>query len=204
MLRSSNSTRHAMTARAPANVLGAVRGVRIGVVCRSIHIIAFDVGAHASDAPMCCDSVRYVTEGASAAYFIYPLIPSLIDATAYVAKAAREAGLHSIVNMSQTGACRESKAITLAMTGFPSEYSRFAMSCGCLNVSMPLGCHLFVSCPAAGRVALAQYPQLKNQQLRRVAQALSDALTTGLRVLLPMPVRALGRDAERDARRLFE
>jgi hypothetical protein len=193
-----------MTARAPANVLGAVRGVRIGVVCRSIHIIVFDVGAHASDAPLCCDSVRYVTEGASAAYFIYPLIPSLIDATAYVAKAAQEAGLHASSTCHRPEPVESRKAITLAMTGFPSEYFRFAMSCGCLNVSMPLGCHLFVSCPAAGRVALAQYPQLKNQQLRRAAQALIDALTTGLRVLLPMPVRALGRDAERDARRLFE
>jgi NAD(P)H dehydrogenase (quinone) len=41
-------------------------------------------------------------EGMSAAYFVYPLIPRLIDATAYVAEAAREACLRSIVNMLQT------------------------------------------------------------------------------------------------------
>jgi NAD(P)H dehydrogenase (quinone) len=40
-------------------------------------------------------------EGMSAAYFVYQLITGLIDATAYFAQAAREAGLRSIVNMSQ-------------------------------------------------------------------------------------------------------
>ena len=40
--------------------------------------------------------------GMSAAYFVYPLIPGLIDATAYFAQAAREACLRSIVNVSQT------------------------------------------------------------------------------------------------------
>jgi hypothetical protein len=85
----------------------------------------------------------------SAAYFVSQLIPGLIDATAYVAEATREAGLRSIVNMSQISARRESKAMRPAMTGFPSAYFRFAMQYGCLNVSMPFGCHLFVSCQAA-------------------------------------------------------
>jgi NAD(P)H dehydrogenase (quinone) len=56
------------------------------------------------------DSVRSAMEGMSAAYFVYPLIPGLIDATAYFAQAAREAGLHGIVNMSQISARRESKS----------------------------------------------------------------------------------------------
>src|SRR5271168_3803227 len=46
------------------------------------------------------DSVRSAMEGVSAAYFVYPLVPGLIDATAYFAQAAREAGVRSIVNMS--------------------------------------------------------------------------------------------------------
>src|SRR5271156_5910146 len=46
-------------------------------------------------------------EGLSAAYFVYP---GLIDATAYFAQAAREAGVRSIVNMSQISARRESKS----------------------------------------------------------------------------------------------
>ena len=49
-------------------------------------------------------------ERVSAADFVYPLIPGLIDATAYFAQAAREAGLRSIVNMSQISARRESKS----------------------------------------------------------------------------------------------
>jgi NAD(P)H dehydrogenase (quinone) len=56
------------------------------------------------------DSVRSAMEGVSAAYFVYPLIPGLIDAAAYFAQAAREARLSSIVNMSQISARRESKS----------------------------------------------------------------------------------------------
>jgi len=56
------------------------------------------------------DSVRSAMEGVSAAYFVYPLVPGLIDATAYFAQAAREAGVRSIVNMSQISARRESKS----------------------------------------------------------------------------------------------
>ena len=56
------------------------------------------------------DAVRSAMEGVSAAYFVYPLIPGLIDATAYFAQAAREAGLRGIVNMSQISARRESKS----------------------------------------------------------------------------------------------
>jgi hypothetical protein len=48
------------------------------------------------------------------------------------------------------------KGIRPGMTGFPSAYFRFAMQCGCLNVSMPFGCHLFVSRQPGGRIALAQ------------------------------------------------
>jgi NAD(P)H dehydrogenase (quinone) len=56
------------------------------------------------------DSVRSAMEGISAAYFVYPLVPGLIDATAYFAQAAREAGLGGIVNMSQISARRDSKS----------------------------------------------------------------------------------------------
>jgi NAD(P)H dehydrogenase (quinone) len=56
------------------------------------------------------DSVRVAMEGVGAAYFVYPLLPGLIDATAYFAQAAREAGLGGIVNMSQISARRHSKS----------------------------------------------------------------------------------------------
>ncbi len=56
------------------------------------------------------DSVRAAMEGVSSAYFVYPLLPDLIDATAYFAQAAREASLDGIVNMSQISARRDSKS----------------------------------------------------------------------------------------------
>ena len=56
------------------------------------------------------DSVRAAMEGVNAAYFVYPLLPGLIDATAYFAQADHEAGLHGIVNMSQVSARRDSKS----------------------------------------------------------------------------------------------
>jgi NAD(P)H dehydrogenase (quinone) len=56
------------------------------------------------------ESVRSAMEGVGAAYFVYPLVPGLIDATAYFAQAAREAGLKGVVNMSQISARRDSKS----------------------------------------------------------------------------------------------
>lgn len=46
-------------------------------------------------------AVREATKGVTAAYFIYPIRPGLIDATVYFAQAALEAGVKAIVNMSQ-------------------------------------------------------------------------------------------------------
>jgi len=55
-------------------------------------------------------SVRSAVDGARAAYFVCPLVPGLIDATAYFAQAARDAGLSAIVNMSQISARRDSQS----------------------------------------------------------------------------------------------
>ncbi len=54
--------------------------------------------------------VRGALEGVNAAYFVYPIDPGLIDATAYFAQAAREADVAAVVNMSQISARRESKS----------------------------------------------------------------------------------------------
>ncbi|CAN5583541.1 SDR family oxidoreductase [soil metagenome] len=56
------------------------------------------------------DSVTAALEGVDAAYFVYPVHPRLLDATAYFAQAATEAGVGAIVNMSQRPARRESKS----------------------------------------------------------------------------------------------
>jgi uncharacterized protein YbjT (DUF2867 family) len=52
------------------------------------------------------DAVRAAAEGARAAYFVYPITPGLVEATATFARAAHEAGITSIVNMSQISARR--------------------------------------------------------------------------------------------------
>ncbi|WP_344845846.1 NmrA family NAD(P)-binding protein [Kribbella ginsengisoli] len=56
------------------------------------------------------DSVVSAMDAVDAAYFVYPVHPRLIDATAYFAQAAWEASVRAIVNMSQRPARRESKS----------------------------------------------------------------------------------------------
>jgi NAD(P)H dehydrogenase (quinone) len=55
-------------------------------------------------------TVRPALEGVSGAYFVYPIAPGLIEATAYFAHAAREAAVSAVVNMSQVSARREAKS----------------------------------------------------------------------------------------------
>jgi NAD(P)H dehydrogenase (quinone) len=56
-------------------------------------------------------SVSAAMIGVYAAYFCYPIAPGkLLQATAYFAQAASEAGVHAIVNMSQISARREAKS----------------------------------------------------------------------------------------------
>src|SRR5260370_12784491 len=45
------------------------------------------------------DSVRAAMEGVSAAYFVYTLLPGLIDATAYFPQSAHHPDLHPTANM---------------------------------------------------------------------------------------------------------
>lgn len=53
------------------------------------------------------ESVRAAMNGVEGAYFVYPIIPGILQATAYFAQAAKEAQLASVVNMSQVSARRE-------------------------------------------------------------------------------------------------
>ena len=48
--------------------------------------------------------VRAALSGVQRAYFVYPIRPGLLQATAYFAQAAKEAGVDGIVNMSQISA----------------------------------------------------------------------------------------------------
>lgn len=54
------------------------------------------------------DHIRAAMEGIRSAYFLHPIAPGIIDAAAYFAQAAKEAGVTAIVNMSQISARRES------------------------------------------------------------------------------------------------
>lgn len=54
------------------------------------------------------DDLIRATAGVDAAYFCYPVRPGLIQATAYLADAARRAKLESVVNMSQISAREDS------------------------------------------------------------------------------------------------
>jgi NAD(P)H dehydrogenase (quinone) len=56
------------------------------------------------------DAVREALKGVDRAYFVYPIRPGLIDATAFFAQAAKEAGLDGVVNMSQISAREDSKS----------------------------------------------------------------------------------------------
>jgi NAD(P)H dehydrogenase (quinone) len=54
------------------------------------------------------DNIRAAMEGIRSAYFLHPIAPGIIGAAAYFSQAAKEAGVTTIVNMSQISARRES------------------------------------------------------------------------------------------------
>jgi len=57
------------------------------------------------------ESVSQALQGITGAYFLYPIqVPGIVEATAYFAQAAIEAGVKAIVNMSQISARRAAKS----------------------------------------------------------------------------------------------
>jgi NAD(P)H dehydrogenase (quinone) len=55
-------------------------------------------------------SVSSALAGVTSAYFCYPIVPGLLDATTIFAQAATEAGVQAVVNMSQISARRDAKS----------------------------------------------------------------------------------------------
>ena len=53
------------------------------------------------------DPIRAAMQGVRSAYFLYPIAPGIVEAAAFFAQAAKEAGVTAIVNMSQISARRE-------------------------------------------------------------------------------------------------
>src|SRR6478672_3928154 len=54
--------------------------------------------------------VRAALGGVQRAYFVYPIRPGILQATAYFAQAAKEAGVDALVNMSQISAREDAKS----------------------------------------------------------------------------------------------
>lgn len=54
--------------------------------------------------------VRAALDGVRRAYFVYPIRPGILQATAYFAQAAKEAGVDGIVNMSQKSARADARS----------------------------------------------------------------------------------------------
>jgi uncharacterized protein YbjT (DUF2867 family) len=55
-------------------------------------------------------AIRAAVQGVQRAYFCYPIRPGIIQATAYFAQAAKEAGIDGVVNMSQVCARADAKS----------------------------------------------------------------------------------------------
>src|SRR5260221_10585520 len=56
------------------------------------------------------NDVRAAMRGVRGAYFCYPIRPGILQATAYFAQAAKEAGLECVVNMSQKPVREDAKS----------------------------------------------------------------------------------------------
>jgi len=56
------------------------------------------------------NAVSAAMEGVTGAYFCYPIAPGLLEATAFFAQAATNAGVKSVVNMSQISAREDAKS----------------------------------------------------------------------------------------------
>src|SRR5262245_16305855 len=56
------------------------------------------------------DGIRAAVQGVLRAYFCYPIRPGIIQATAYFAQAAKEAGIDGVVNLSQICARADAKS----------------------------------------------------------------------------------------------
>ena len=54
--------------------------------------------------------VKAALEGVKRAYFVYPIRPGILQATAYFAQAAKEANVDGIVNMSQISAREDARS----------------------------------------------------------------------------------------------
>lgn len=67
-------------------------------------------------------SVRAALEGVGRAYSVFPIVPGIIQATAYFAQAATEVGFEAIVTCRRSRHDGTRRVTPLATTGLPSEF----------------------------------------------------------------------------------
>jgi NAD(P)H dehydrogenase (quinone) len=90
------------------------------------------------------DEMRAALRGVQRAYFCYPIRPGIIQATAYFAQAAKEAGVDGVVNMAQVSARGIRRVTPRGITGWPSGFStgRGSRSLISGRRSSPSGCSI--------------------------------------------------------------
>jgi NAD(P)H dehydrogenase (quinone) len=86
-----------------------VRGMARGIDSRSENLKIIGAEIVTGDL-MEIDTIRAAMEGVDAAYFVWPVKEGLIQAAVNFAQAAREAGVSTIINLSQRSANRHSKS----------------------------------------------------------------------------------------------
>jgi hypothetical protein len=145
------------------------------VVCRSIPIIVVDAAAPASDAPLCWTSTRCARlRKARAPTTFCPLIPRLVDATAYVARAAERHVCAASSKCYGSQTVESGKAIRPGMTGFPRRI--FVSQCSADVSTYRCRSVVIFSSVAKPSDRTCSISLTKKPQLPRIAQALIDAL----------------------------
>ena len=176
MLRSSNSTRRAMTARAPASVAGVGRGVRPG---RRLPIDPYN---RPSTQPPPPPMRRYAGHRLGALGYgrrerrllFVRLFPRLVDATAYVARAAERHVCAASSKCYGSQTVESGKAIRPGMTGFPRRI--FVSQCSADVSTYRCRSVVIFSSVAKPSDRTCSISLTKKPQLPRIAQALIDAL----------------------------
>jgi NAD(P)H dehydrogenase (quinone) len=111
-------------------------------------------------------AIRRAFDGAKRAYFVYPMRPGLVEATAYYAQAASEVGAEFIVNMSQRTARADARSNS-ALAHWVAE--RLLDRCGIpvAHLHPTIFNECCSTCAAASAMAATPYPSGRPASLRR-------------------------------------
>lgn len=126
------------------------------------------------------NDMRAATFGVDGAYYCYPLVPGIVQGTAFFAQAARENGLSAIVNMSQISARSDARSTAaqnhwvaeqlLNWSGVPVTHIRPTFFAEWLLYLAPAISQGYMPTPFTGRHA----PIASEDQARVIANILSN------------------------------